>query len=75
MKDRKIERRDFLKLTAAAAIAPGVLTATACAQEGKKLYKSLIMGMLPRNLSNAEKLRLAKKCGFDGIEARPMNDL
>ncbi len=75
MKDRKIERRDFLKLTAAAAIAPGILTATAGAKEEKKLYKSLIMGMLPGNLSNAEKFRLAKKCGFDGIEARPMNDL
>ncbi|MHC4639994.1 MAG: sugar phosphate isomerase/epimerase family protein [Planctomycetota bacterium] len=75
MKDRKIERRDFLKLTAAAAIAPSVLNATAGAQEKKKLYKSLIMGMLPGKLSSAEKFRLAKKCGFEGIEARPMNDL
>ena len=65
MKDRKIERRDFLKLTAAAAIAPSVLTATAGAQEKKKLYKSLIMGMLPGKLSNVEKFRLAKKCGFE----------
>ena len=78
MKDRKIERRDFLKLTAAAAIAPSVLTATipsAGAKEKKKLYKSLIMGMLPGNLSNKDKFRLAKKCGFEGIEARPMDDL
>jgi len=78
MKDRKIERRDFLKLTAAAAIAPSVLTAaitSAGAQEEKKLYKSLIMGMLPGNLSNAEKFRLAKKCGFEGIETSPMTDL
>ncbi len=75
MKDRKIERRDFLKLTAAAAIAPSILTATARAQENKKLYKSLIIGMLPGNLSNKDKFRLAKKCGFEGIEARPMNDL
>jgi len=78
MKERKIERRDFLKLTAAAAIAPIVLTDTipsAGAQEKRKLFKALIIGMLPGNLSNAEKFRLAKKCGFDGIEARPMNDL
>jgi L-ribulose-5-phosphate 3-epimerase len=78
MKDRKIERRDFLKLTAAAAVAPSVLTATilsAGAQEKKRLYKSLIMGMLPGGLSDAEKFRLAKKCGFEGIEASPMNDL
>jgi L-ribulose-5-phosphate 3-epimerase len=78
MKDRKIERRDFLKLTAAAAVAPSVLTAAvpfAGAQEKKKLLKALIIGMLPGNLSDKEKFRLAKKCGFDGIEARPMNDL
>ncbi|MHC4109591.1 MAG: sugar phosphate isomerase/epimerase family protein [Planctomycetota bacterium] len=75
MKDRKIERRDFLKLTAAAAIAPSVLTATAGAQEKKKLYKALIINMLPGALSDAEKFRLAKKCGFEGIEAKPMKDL
>jgi L-ribulose-5-phosphate 3-epimerase len=77
MKDRKIERRDFLKLTAAAAIAPSMLTATipsAVAQEKKKLYKALIINMLPGDLSDAEKFRLAKKCGFDGIEAKPMKD-
>lgn len=78
MKDRKIERRSFLKLTAAAAIAPSVLTTTilsARAQEKKKLYKAVIIGMLPGKLSDAEKFRLAKKCGFDGIEAKPMKDL
>lgn len=77
MKDRKIERRDFLKLTAAAAVAPSVLTTaipSARAQEEKKLYKALVIGMLPRALSDAEKFRLAKKCGFDGIEAGPMKD-
>jgi hexulose-6-phosphate isomerase len=78
MKDRKIERRSFLRLTAAAAIAPSVLTTTiksAGAQENKKLYKAVIIGMLPGKLSDAEKFRLAKKCGFDGIEAKPMKDL
>jgi L-ribulose-5-phosphate 3-epimerase len=77
MKDRKIERRDFLKLTAAAAIAPSMLTASissAGMQEKKKLYKALIINMLPGNLSDAEKFRLARKCGFDGIEAKPMKD-
>ena len=62
MEDRKIERRDFLKLTAAAAVAPTVLTTTpsARAQEQKKLYKALVIGMLPRSLSDVEKFRLAK---------------
>jgi hexulose-6-phosphate isomerase len=31
--------------------------------------------MLPRELSDAGKFKLAKKCGFDGIEASPMKDL
>jgi len=78
MKDRKIERRSFLKLTAAAAIAPSVLTTTTPslgAEKEKKLYKALIIGMLPGGLSDAEKFRLAKKCGFDGIEAKPMKNL
>ena len=78
MKDRKIERRSFLKLTAAAAIAPSVLTTaipSAGAQEKKKLYKALIINNLPGALSDAKKFRLAKKCGFDGIEAKPMTDL
>jgi hexulose-6-phosphate isomerase len=78
MKDRRIERRSFLKLTAAAAIAPSVLTATTPslgAEKEKKLLKAVIIGMLPGKMSDAEKFRLAKKCGFDGIEARPMKDL
>jgi hypothetical protein len=78
MKDRKIERRSFLKLTAAAAIAPSVLAATTPslgAEKEKKLLKAVIIGMLPGKLSDAEKFRLAKKCGYDGIEAKPMKDL
>ncbi len=78
MKDRKIERRSFLKLTAAAAIAPSVLTTTTPslgAEKEKKLLKAVIIGMLPGKLSDAEKFRLAKKCGYDGIEAKPMKDL
>jgi len=77
MKDGMIERRDFLKLTAAAAVAPSVLTTTILsvrAEKEKKLYKALIINMLPGALSDAEKFRLARKCGFDGIEAKPMKD-
>jgi len=31
--------------------------------------------MLPKNLSNADKFKLAKECGFEGIEGSPMDDL
>jgi L-ribulose-5-phosphate 3-epimerase len=75
MKDVMIERRSFLRMTAAAATFTTTLTIPSVrAQKEKKLYKALIIGMLPGKLSDAEKFRLAKKCGFDGIEARPMKD-
>ena len=31
--------------------------------------------MLPKELSDADKFKLAKKCGFQGIEGKPMKDL
>jgi hexulose-6-phosphate isomerase len=31
--------------------------------------------MLPKSLSDADKFKLAKKCGFEGIEHSPMQDL
>jgi len=79
MTDKRIKRRSFLKLTAAAAVAPGMLASTissAKAESEKKLYKAVLITMLPKNLSDAEKFRLAKRCGFEGIEARwPIKDL
>jgi hexulose-6-phosphate isomerase len=44
-------------------------------QSDTKLRKALQLGMLPRELSDADKFKLAKKCGFQGIEASPMADL
>jgi L-ribulose-5-phosphate 3-epimerase len=71
-------RRDFLKYAAATAITTGFLWDSAQGQAnhtGRKLLKSLQLGMLPGNLPDAEKFALAKKCGFDGVEGRPMSDL
>jgi hexulose-6-phosphate isomerase len=31
--------------------------------------------MLPKDLSDADKFKLAKKCGYEGIEGNPMDDL
>ena len=78
MKEKKMRRRSFLQYSAAAAFATGLLARpaeTQASQEGPKLRKSLQLGMLPKRLSNADKFKLAKKCGFDGIEASPMEDL
>ena len=78
MKDNTIERRGFLKYAATATVATGLLgrpIAAQAGQRGAKLRKALQFGMLPRNLSNAEKFKLAKECGFEGIEGSPMEDL
>ena len=78
MKDSKIERRSFLKYAATATVATGLLGQTITAQAGNKepkMRKALQFGMLPKSLSDADKFKLAKECGFEGIEGSPMNDL
>jgi L-ribulose-5-phosphate 3-epimerase len=79
MQDGRIKRRSFLRLTAAAAIGPSVLASTIAsikAAEQAKLRKAILITMLPNDLPDKEKFRLAKKCGFEGIEGRwPMKDL
>lgn len=79
MKDRTIERRDFLKYAAVAAAGTGLLGRSAASQASRtsaKLHKALQFGMLPKSLSDADKFKLAKKCGFEGIELNsPIADL
>jgi hexulose-6-phosphate isomerase len=73
-----MERRSFLKYAATATVATGLLgrsIAAQAGQKGNKLRKALQLGMLPKNLSNADKFKLAKECGFEGIEGSPMKDL
>jgi len=70
------KRRDFLKATA------GVMAGVGLLQTGRLLYgrsestrllKACQYRMLPKDLSDAEKFALAKRCGFDGIEHSPMD--
>jgi hypothetical protein len=78
MKEKIIGRRGFLGYAAAVAAGTGLLGESGFAkssQKGAKLRKALQLRMLPRKLSDADKFKLAKKCGFDGIEATPMDDL
>ena len=73
-----MERRNFLKCTAAAGLAVSLMGRSASAMEAKggaKLRKALQIGMLPNSLSDADKFKLAKKCGYEGIEGNPMADL
>jgi hexulose-6-phosphate isomerase len=78
MKDQEIERRSFLKYAATATIATGFLSHSEPTQAGRtdaRLRKALQFGMLPKSLSDSDKFKLARKCGFEGIEGSPMNDL
>ena len=78
MKEEIMGRRSFLRYAAAVTAGTSVLGESGFAksrQKGAKLRKALQLGMLPRELSDADKFKLAKKCGFDGIEASPMKDL
>ena len=64
------DRRTFLKLLAAALAATGQ---TAAPDHG--IRKAVLISMLPKDLSYAERFALAREAGFDGIEmqtiARP----
>jgi hexulose-6-phosphate isomerase len=78
MKERVMQRRSFLKYAAALTAGTGLLRNSTPAQSEQKsanMRKALQLGMLPGELSDADKFKLAKKCGFDGIEASPMSDL
>jgi len=78
MKKEIMQRRSFLKYAATATVATGLLGQPTKIQAGQKvvkLRKALQFNMLPRNLSNADKFKLAKECGFEGIEGSPMEDL
>jgi len=73
-------RRDFFKRTAAAtlvggAAAPIAGSFSASAQQ-TGLKKSVQITMIGKGgLSDAEKFALAKKCGFEGVEAQPLGDV
>jgi len=78
MEDQRIGRRSFLKFSAAATVGVRLVGASASAANSRteaKRYKTLKIGMLPKELTDAEKFKLAKRCGFEGIDAKPMDDL
>ncbi len=66
---RPIGRRDFLRTTAAITAALIGGGAVVAAQENKpKLKKAVKYGMIQLKGSHQERLELAKKCGFLGVE-------
>jgi L-ribulose-5-phosphate 3-epimerase len=78
MKEKIIGRRSFLRYATAITAGTSLLVDSSIARserKGSKLRKALQLGMLPKELSAADKFKLAKKCAFDGIEGSPMRDL
>ena len=73
-----MERRTFLKYTAVTGLGVNLMSRSGLAMERKGragLRKALQLGMLPKDLSDADKFKLARKCGYEGIEGHPMADL
>lgn len=75
----EMKRREFMQYAAAAAaVTAGATTLGAGAQEtseGVRLPKAIQYSMLPSDLSDAEKFRLARSCGFEGVEAVTMESV
>ena len=75
---QKTDRRDFLRTSIGVLAGAGLLrTAQPLYGRGEspKLLKACQFRMLPKQLSDLEKFRLAKRCGFEGVEHSPMADL
>jgi hexulose-6-phosphate isomerase len=75
MTEGSMNRRDFMKTAAvatAAASALCVATSATAAEAYPKFSKAVVIDMLPKELPLPEKLALAKRCGFDGVEGHPI---
>lgn len=74
----QIGRRSFLKLAAAAAAGMALTEKTALSSDNQKrasIYKALKIEMLPKGFSDGDKFKLAKRCGFEGIDGEPLDSL
>lgn len=75
MRSNSMGRRDFLKTSAAVSLMAGLAGKASAEVTPGALKKALQIGMLPSTLSDADKFKLARDCGFEGIEGSPMADL
>jgi len=64
-------RRAFLKTAAAAASIAGTASATAA---GTGIKKAILISMLPKTMSYADRFKLARDVGFDLMEAQTIAD-
>jgi hexulose-6-phosphate isomerase len=78
MDNEQLCRRSFLKLAVAVGFGTVLTNKTGLSaenQKGARFYKALKIGMLPGHLSDADKFKLAGRCGFDGVDAEPLGSL
>src|SRR5689334_14979397 len=77
---KKSSRRDFLKTSVSVAVsasvaAPGVgpaaeaLPGPVAPAGPPRIKKGVLLGMLPKNLSYADRMKMARDVGFEGIQA------
>lgn len=74
---RKSSRREFLKTTvsaaSAASLAPRAVSVAAALPVAPastpRIKKGILLGMLPKSLSYADRLKMARDLGFEGIQA------
>ena len=74
----QLGRRTFLKLAAATAVGAVSAEKIGLSSDNRKkngIYKAISKYMLPKGLSDADKFNLARKCGFEAIEAEPLGSL
>jgi len=71
-------RREFLRASVAAACAAGMpaaaLAAPAAPEAPGKIKKAVLVGMLPKQLSYADRFKLAKDVGFEAVECQTIKD-
>ncbi len=75
------DRRTFLKSVAAVAVAGGTVVRSAAAQStpapaagaSAGIRKAVLISMLPKELSYADRFTLARKSGFDAIEMQTIS--
>jgi L-ribulose-5-phosphate 3-epimerase len=67
-------RREFFRALAAAALTLGSLPAFAQPTSGDRIRKAVLISMLPKELSYAERFALARAAGFDGIEMQTVSN-
>jgi hexulose-6-phosphate isomerase len=79
-----LSRRDLLAKTAGLAGAAWVAAASSEAAESaqsaspgkiQEIKKAVVFGMLPNSMPVADRFKLLRDCGFDGVEAYPEPDL